>query len=94
MAMKGNGAVLPAGTIPAVDQLPKKYEVLIDGFDESGLIRCIYPNKFVKHHQADTVEALATQIVAQLRGRYGVQEVNFTSAPKTITEGETFKVGA
>lgn len=84
------GAVLPAtpGTIP----LAADSAVTIDGFDESGLIRCIYPDGFVKHHQADSVEELAVKVANQLKARHGVSDVPFASAPKALKAGETFTV--
>ena len=91
---KGAGTVLPAGSLPTVDTLPESYEVKIDGFDDSGLVRCIYPGEFVKHHQAAAVDDLATQVVSQLRGRYGATSVEFASVPKAIKAGQAFKVGA
>ncbi|MCE9566360.1 MAG: hypothetical protein K8U57_30420 [Planctomycetes bacterium] len=91
----GTGAVLPPGSTPAIATLPEGgYKVVISGFDESGMIRCVYPGEFVKHHQAETVEELAGKVVNQLRARYGVQEIPFASVPKEIAAGESFTVEA
>lgn len=89
----GGGAVLPAGAEAPITTLPEGgYEVRIDGFDDSGLIRCVFPGDFVKHYQAESVTDLATKVVGQLRGRYGATEVAFASVPKAIKAGEAFKV--
>jgi hypothetical protein len=91
MQITGSGAVLPAGTptatVPAGD-----YEVTIDGTDESGMLRCIYPGGFVKHHQAGSVEELATKVTSVLRNRYGATDVQFASAPKSLKEKQSFVV--
>lgn len=93
MKPSGKGQVLPAGSLAATDTLPDgEYSVTIDGIDDSGLLRCIYPGDFVKHHQAETVEELTGKIVNQLRGRYGADEVVFTAVPKKLAAGEQFKV--
>jgi hypothetical protein len=92
MDVSGEGQVLPAGSAPPKATLPASYAVSIDGFDESGMIRCVYPDGFVKHHQADTVEELAAKLVNQLRGRYGATDVAFATAPKSIAAGESFTV--
>lgn len=87
------GAVLPPGTAPAAAELSAGgYEVRIDGFDDSGLIRCVYPDGFIKHHQAETVEELAGKVASQIKGRYGASEVKFTSAPKALKAGQAFSV--
>ena len=94
MPIKTNavGAVLPPGSTPPAASLPESYAVTIDGFDESGLVRCVYPDGFVKHHQADTVEELAAQVSNQLKGRYGASEVPFKAVPKKLNAGESFTV--
>jgi hypothetical protein len=85
------GVVMPAGTLRAADVLPPgNCEVVIDGFDESGLARLVYPGGFVKHHQASTVEELAGKVVNQLRGRYGADGVEFVSVPAEVAPGEAF----
>lgn len=95
MSISGSGAVLPAGSVPATSTLPEGgYRVTIDGIDDSGLFRCVYPGGFVKHHQAATVEALAVQVANQLKARYGANEVKFYSVPKKLAAGEAFTVEA
>lgn len=96
MTIKPNatGAVLPAGSTPASVTLPATYTVTIDGFDDSGLVRCVYPDGFVKHHQSEAVDDLAAKVVNQLRGRYGAGEVTFAAVPKAIKAGQSFTVGA
>lgn len=91
MQITGNGAVLPPGT-PSAALPPGDYTVTIDGTDGSGMLRCVYPGGFVKHHQAATVEELATKVTAVLRTRYGATDVQFTTAPKSLTEKQSFAV--
>lgn len=85
IAVIGTGTVAPAapGSLP----IDPEATVTIDGIDESGHIRCIYPGEFVRHHQAETVEELLPKIVAQIRARHGVEVVEFTSVPSTLEPG-------
>ncbi|WP_020467880.1 hypothetical protein [Zavarzinella formosa] len=91
MNTTGTGAVLPQGS--PIDTLPEGgYEVTIDGLDDSGLLRCVYPNGFVKHHQVNTVEELAVRVTNQLRARYGANEIVFAHAPASLDAGQSFVV--
>jgi hypothetical protein len=90
--VSGAGAVLPPGSLPAAPLPEGKLAVRIDGFDDSGLVRCVYPGGFVKHHQADGVEALAVQVVNQIRGRHGLTEVKLAAVPKAVEPGQSFTV--
>lgn len=93
LVTSATGTVLPAGS--PVAALPEGgYSVTIDGFDESGMVRCVYPDGFVKHHQAGTVAELAEKVTNQLRGRYGATEVVFATAPAELAAGESFAVEA
>lgn len=102
MKPQGIGTVLPEGTIPMRHGLTDgAAEVRIEavdpenGYDETGKpvpsdhmhARCVYPCGFVKDHQVKDVEDLLPKVVSQLRGRYGVQEVKITKAPKSLAAG-------
>lgn len=83
------GAVLPP-SIPDSPLLGGAVAVSVDGLDDSGHVRAVYPDGFVKHHRAETVEELAVKVTAQLRGRYGVTDVQFKSIPAVLAAGESF----
>ena len=85
------GAVLPVAS-PTSKLEPGTHAIAIDGIDDSGMVRCVYPGGFVKHHQAETVTELAEKVARQVRGRYGVQDVPFATAPAEIAAGESFTV--
>lgn len=96
-SLKGAGTVLPPGSVPGKADLPADgpLRVTIDGFDASGYARLVYPCGFVKHHQAETVESLAAQVVNQMRGRYAAlfgKAVEFTSVPAAVKAGESFVI--
>jgi len=93
MALNITGVVLPPGG-PAAALPEGGYSVTIDGFDESGMVRCVYPGGFVKHHQVGTVAELAAKVTNQLRGRYGATDVSFATIPAGLTAGEAFTVEA
>jgi len=94
LSITAAGAVLPPGSTTHAALESGTQTVSIDGLDESGMVRCVYPDGFVKHHQAETVENLATKVTGQLRGRYGLAEVVFTAVPKALEAGEAFTVEA
>lgn len=95
ISTSGEGAVLPAGSVSATGTLPESgYQVTIDGVDDSGHLRCVYPDGFIKHHQADTVEGLAVKVANQLKARYGAEQVRFDGVPKKLTAGNAFTVEA
>ncbi len=88
------GAVLPPGSTSPTGTLPEGgYSITVDGFDESGLVRCVYPDGFVKHHQAEAVDDLAGKVARQVQARYGASDVQFTGVPKAIKAGATFTAG-
>ena len=87
----GSGVVLPPG-VSAKRPLPEgPLVVRIDGHDESGLVRCVYPC-LVRCHQADTVAELAGKVVSQLRALYGPREFAFESVPDAVAAGQSFTV--
>lgn len=90
--LSGAGVVLPSGT-PVAVLPPGKHSVAIDGFDESGCVRCVYPDGFIKHHQVEAVDGLAARVVSQIRGRYGVTgEIIVTKLPEALAAGEIIEV--
>jgi len=92
MGTQGSGLVLPAGSAPQADVLPAGLNVVtIAGFDDSGLIRCEYPDGFVKHCTADDVTDLLGKVTAQIKSRYGDGNVDFVSIPTAIEAGQTIE---
>lgn len=88
-------SVLPAGSVPPSDSLkPGKYTLKIVKMSEHGNneFSLEYPNKFVRDHQAATIEELAPKITAQLRARYGVDTVKMVKVPTEIAEGAEITV--
>ena len=66
--------------------------ITVDGKDESGCWRFVYPDGFVKHHQGTGVEDYARIIAQQLRGRFGVTSIEFVAMPKKMDVGQVFTV--
>lgn len=89
--IESKGLVLPQGE-PVAELAEGAHTVTVEAICDDGLIRCVYPDGFVKHHQAATVEELLGKVTSQLRGRYGVSDIQFTSAPKELTAGATITV--
>lgn len=96
---------LPAGSLPPVTTLATGSHTLsivgkesdggVEGeteFGERWYIDLQYPDGFVRMHQVKTVEEITAKIVNQLRGRYGVDSVEFTAIPTELNVGETFTI--
>lgn len=86
--IESKGLVLPQGA-PVASLAEGEHTVTVEAICDDGLIRCVYPDGFVKHHQAETVEDLLGKVTSQLRGRYGVLDVQFTGVPKKIAAGQS-----
>ncbi len=89
--IESKGLVLPQG-VPVAQLAAGPHTVTVEAICDDGLIRCVYPDGFVKHHQAATVEDLLAKVTAQVRGRFGVAEVQFKCVPKSLAAGETITV--
>jgi hypothetical protein len=56
------------------------------------MVRCVYPDGSAKNHQVANIADLLPQLVNQLRGRFGVVEVQIASAPAELKAGASVKV--
>jgi hypothetical protein len=93
VVVEAKGLVLPPDAQSPVASLPAgEHTVTIEAICDDGLIRCVYPDEFVKHHQATSMEDLLSKIVRNLRARYGIWDVQFTSVPKDITAGQVITI--
>ncbi len=93
LSISSRGVVLPPGSSPPAQSPPQgPFEVRIDGQDDSGHWRLVYPSGFIKHHQAETVADLAGKVAGVLRARYGAKSVSFRSVPQSLNAGEVFAV--
>lgn len=87
---RGKGLVLPKGSIPPIGKLGDGENVVrLDGVDESGSLRCIYPDGFIKHHQVTEVAELLVRVMLTIQGRFGEGPVNFIYTPQSLDAGET-----
>lgn len=91
--VEAKGLVLPPGAQSPVASLAAgEHTVTVEAICDDGLIRCVYPDGFVKHHQAESMEDLLGKIVNNLRARYGVWDVQFTGIPKDIAAGQVITI--
>jgi hypothetical protein len=88
--------VLPAGSVPPVASLPSGINVftIIKKEDGSPLsyFYVQFPDGFTKTFQVTGIEQLTAQISGLLRGRYGVEVVNYTKIPQVLDENETIEI--
>lgn len=91
--MQGKGVVLPANSLPKVkiDQKAEYWlkisQIFTEGY-ETPECEVVYPDGFLKHHQAPNMASLLEKITGTLRGRYGIEELKFASFPKELEEGD------
>lgn len=88
--------VLPAGSVPPVASLSNGVNVLtIIKKEEGNPLSYFYvqfPDGFTKTFQVAGVEQLTAQISGLLRGRYGVEVVNYTKIPQVLNKDETIEI--
>jgi hypothetical protein len=92
---KANFHVQPAGSA-VVASLPNgKHEVEIietpEG-EEASYINVKYPDGFTRVHDTPDLDDLKAKIERNLKGRYGVKEVEFLNSPESMEPGTIFEV--
>jgi len=85
-------SVLPAGSAVVANLEAGAHWLEIVIKEEQGnLIRVKFPDGFTKAFQATEITALTPQLTNQLRGRYGVESVEYTEVPKALEVGALIK---
>jgi hypothetical protein len=76
-------------TVIGKDGKSKQLPALSQNF----MVRCVYPDGSVKHHQVKDADELKVRINTNMRGKYGLAEVPFIATPERLAEGEEFLIG-
>ena len=61
-------------------------------FGERTYVYVEFPDGFVKTFQAKKLEDLVAQLSTTLRGRFGLEEVNYTKTPPSLDQGEVIEI--
>lgn len=90
MKIESTGEVLPGhqGTLVVGHGI---YEIAIEP-TKDGLVRCVYPGGYVRHHQAESITELLNKVISQIRGRYAVTDVVITAKPRNLLEPTMIQV--
>lgn len=97
------GAILPPGTLKTVDiGQQSSVTVTIDEVQteqtfgdpvktaplDTPIVRIIYPDGFIKHHEAADIASLMGKVQNLLRGRFGITGFDIASTPASLEPGE------
>lgn len=99
LSSRGNGGVLPAGTLPKINlgDTPTVLKILAiepengEGVaSENDMIAVQYPDGFVKHHQIKELDVvdLLSKIKNTLMGKYNIASFSFDTIPALAVGAE------